>query len=274
MVPSGSDALRGDFGSHPSEQELILSYLRPRVASGGDRTWDFIHDADVYTADPADLTREFRPAIASDGEKAWYFFTPLRSKSRRGQRKARTVGSGEGCWHSEHAAKAVVAGVRRSRQIGRRQSFSFVKKEGGQRVRSGWLMVEICLNHGKEEGSADEIVLCKVYRSPRALPARGVKKSTAAVAASGRKRKADDKNSGAARHVRLCSRCRTEPAESQSETADDAVEEDEPPRGRSETGVLEDDSMADESDAPHGDETGDSSENRRNLRATPFYHFM
>jgi len=170
----------------------VKSYLIPRVASG-QHPCKFTHDADLYAAGPAALTSQFPPATASDGEKAWYIFTSLPAKSIHGQRRPRTVATGEGCWHSEAGVKPVFDG---DHQIGWRQFFSFMTKEEGQRVRnirSGWIMVEIGL---EQEGSSDELVLCKVYRSPRKGPAPSAVESTAAAGTSGRKRKADDNNTG------------------------------------------------------------------------------
>ncbi|KAM0920972.1 hypothetical protein ACQ4PT_007193 [Festuca glaucescens] len=90
--------------AHPSEQELIMSYLSPRVISG-EKSSKFIHEGDVYAAHPADLTREYAAAVSSNGDEAWYFFTAVRA--RGGCRRSRTVDSGEGCWHSEAGSKPV-----------------------------------------------------------------------------------------------------------------------------------------------------------------------
>jgi hypothetical protein len=172
---------------HPSEQELIETYLRPRVVSGdkpppsSSSCGFIIHEADVYSADPADLTRGFAPAVArSSGDEAWYFFSAVRGL--KGGRKARTVDDGAGCWHSEAGAKPVLA-ASSGRRLGHRQSFSFITKDDdGQRVRSGWLMVELSLDVDEEE----QLVLSKVYFSPRAP---GAKKPTTAAAMSRHKRK-------------------------------------------------------------------------------------
>ncbi|CAM0882043.1 unnamed protein product [Alopecurus aequalis] len=167
---------RQDFelDAHPSEQELISSYLTPRVVDG-DKSCRFIHNGDVYAAHPADITREYAPAVSSNGDEAWYFFTAVRA--RGGGRKARTLDLGEGCWHSEAGSKPVVSAHHGG--VGYRQNFSFVTKEDGARVRSGWLMVEL----GLHDDGQDEVTLCKVYFSPRAAAKK--------PAASARKRKAD-----------------------------------------------------------------------------------
>ncbi|XP_047055524.1 uncharacterized protein LOC124661692 [Lolium rigidum] len=309
---------RPDFACHPSDQALVQSYLIPRIASGL-HPCKFTHDADVYAAGPDALTTQFPPAISGDGEKAWYIFTTLPAKSTHGQRRPRTVATGEGCWHSEAGVKPVVDGD--NHQIGWRQFFSFMTKDAGRSTRTGWIMVEIGLD---QEGLTDELVLCKVYRSPRKGPA-----PTAALeSASGRsKRRADDNNSGAAltlgtapgrakestattppsgrkrkttgdsspgargpargvlklttpptsgrkkqgdkKKARLCTRCRIETAESDSGTSEDDDTEDDEARGGSGPGLLEHDSMTDESVAPHGHEAGDSSASART-----FYRFV
>lgn len=181
-----------DLVAHPSEEKLITSFLRPRAfasaSSGDDGPRAFIHDADVYSADPAELTAEFAPAVASNGDGAWYFFSTVRAKTRDGQRKARTVDTGEGCWHSEAGAKPVVDDA--GRYLGQRQSFSFVTKMDGRRVRSGWLMVELSLDDGRGGGGTD-MVLCKIYFSPRARVNGGAPAASASSSwLAGRKRKA------------------------------------------------------------------------------------
>ncbi|KAL6614745.1 hypothetical protein ACP70R_037015 [Stipagrostis hirtigluma subsp. patula] len=190
---------RAAFTSHPSDLELIEYYLRPWVASGL-KAGPFIHEADVYAADPADLVREFSPAVARDGERAWYFLCPLRPKNGRGRRKARTVASGEGCWHNEAKSKPVISGIGERHQVGHRQSFSFVKKEGGVRVRTGWLMMELRLladGGAQEEDAPGSLVLCKVYRSPR-NPERSDEEPTAvAASSSGPKAESNDDSSSA-----------------------------------------------------------------------------
>jgi len=153
---------RVDFSAHPSEQELILAYLLPRVSSDDNQPCPFIHDVDVYSLSPAELTNDFAPALAYTGDKAWYFFSALRAKSPGGQRKSRTVDTGGGYWQSEAGAKPVVMVFPEQRRLGHRRIFSFVTKVDGRRVRSGWLMVEIGLDGN------DDTVLCKIYFSPRA----------------------------------------------------------------------------------------------------------
>uniref|UniRef100_A0A0E0JM56 NAC domain-containing protein n=1 Tax=Oryza punctata TaxID=4537 RepID=A0A0E0JM56_ORYPU len=179
-----------DMDVHPTEQELVETYLRPRVVSGDKPSSSpcgfIIHEVDVYSANPADLTRGFAPAVArSSGDEAWYFFSAVRGL--KGGRKARTVDDGAGCWHSEAGAKPVFAASSGCR-LGHRQNFSFITKDDdGQRVRSGWLMVELSLDVDGQDDDEEQLVLSKVYFSPRAPGAK--KPTVAAVAMSRHKRK-------------------------------------------------------------------------------------
>jgi hypothetical protein len=45
------------FASHPSDAELVNSYLRPWVVSG-EKVGEFIHEADIYAAGPDRLTTD------------------------------------------------------------------------------------------------------------------------------------------------------------------------------------------------------------------------
>ncbi|KAM3350978.1 hypothetical protein ACQJBY_023165 [Aegilops geniculata] len=186
---------------HPSELELIKSYLLGRITK--DLSWEFIHDADVYAADPASLTVKFLAASDDSGEKVWYFFSPVRPKNVRGQRKARTLESGPGCWHSEAGTKAVEDGD--GCRVGYRQFFSFVYKHNGQRIRSGWLMVELRLDREQVEkmpSDDPDLVLCKLYFTPRVSSSTAHATAEAADEEIGGKRKNDDQSPDEAPPVR------------------------------------------------------------------------
>ncbi|CAD6237481.1 unnamed protein product [Miscanthus lutarioriparius] len=218
------------FTGHPSYEELIDSYLRHRIVSGT-KVSDFIHEADLYAADPDLLTSQYSPATADDGERTWYFFTTLRPRAPSKKHKKRKVDTGrEGSW-ANNGPKTTVFSYRGGRRqwIGQHQTFAFMEKVDGKRVRSAWRMVELSLDSdegGQEAGSSNLLVLCKVYRNPNAsvddessmavavAEADGEGPAASAVvtpgredadeeigaetaAGPGRKRKAGDKDSGA-----------------------------------------------------------------------------
>uniref|UniRef100_A0A0D3FR72 NAC domain-containing protein n=1 Tax=Oryza barthii TaxID=65489 RepID=A0A0D3FR72_9ORYZ len=169
---------------HPSDDGLITLFLRPSIAKipFEDR---LINHADVYSADPAELVGEHRPAPGTHGSSSVW--------RKTSGRRQRAVGGGcENVWKSEGGKKAVIGAD--GRRVGYLQKFSYGVYEssssGSARsfTRLGWCMTEYGLDDDAIDG-ADKQVLCKVYRSPRAVCAEA---RTAAAKCSGSKRKADD----------------------------------------------------------------------------------
>ncbi|EAZ29249.1 hypothetical protein OsJ_13313 [Oryza sativa Japonica Group] len=166
-------ALEPGYAFRPSDDGLITLFLRPKIAKIPFEH-RLINHADVYSADPTELVGEHRPAPGTHGSgSVWYFFCSPRytSKRKASGRRQRAVG-GESVWKSEGGKKAVIGAD------GRRVGFT----------RLGWCMTEYGLDDDATDG-ADKQVLCKVYRSPRAVCAEA---RTAAAKCSGSKRKADD----------------------------------------------------------------------------------
>lgn len=212
-------------GYHPSYEQLIGSYLRPRVVFGTEA--DFIHDADLYSADPYQLTGNHAAAIASDGERAWYFYTHLRLKGSSTNRMKRNVDAGrQGSWVGSGGAVNHDV-LSKGQRLGQRLGFDFQEKVDGNRVKTPWRMMELRLDPnvgGQRVGSPNFLVLSKVYLSRNAnaedessmavakadaeAPAasaavtpgpKGADEEIGAETAAGpgRKRKASDKDSGA-----------------------------------------------------------------------------
>lgn len=171
----------------PQDRELIDLFLRPKLA-GQPFHAGFIHDVDVYSAAPGKLVAKLDPAPGSGGGdgRVWYFFSPVHyvggdKNARRGggvARKSRTVGAADGkeWWHSETGPKP----VKDSATGGKFQKFSYKVKTASGVVKPGWLMVEYSVD-SQEHGGAD-LVLCKVYRSPRAPPLSRLSSSATSVA--------------------------------------------------------------------------------------------
>ncbi|KAM0929740.1 hypothetical protein ACQ4PT_001416 [Festuca glaucescens] len=175
----------------PEDDQLITRYLGLKIARQPlpAATADFIHEADVYAADPATLCAGFPPAYSGveESSKIWYFFTCPKAKNSRGSRKSRTVGENQGTWHSE-SRKDVFAG--KDRLVGYRRSFSHETSSG---EKSGWLMMEFGVGANQEDG----LVVSKIYKTPRpptdGCSARKKRKAkdSAAPSARGKKRKAE-----------------------------------------------------------------------------------
>ncbi|TVU37847.1 hypothetical protein EJB05_11189, partial [Eragrostis curvula] len=187
-----------DHSFTPSNESLVDRYLRPKIAGGqinDHANACFFNDADVCSARPYDLVRHRTPARvpcrdAGDGMQ-WFFFSPARCKSLT-TRRSRTIDgtSGKESWHSEGSPVAVEG----SAGGGFMQKFSYhVRPAPGVIEKPGWIMAEYTVN--KDTTRAGDLVLCKVYRSPRGPGRSRASSSSSASAAatnSGCKRKATD----------------------------------------------------------------------------------
>uniref|UniRef100_A0A0D9WZD8 NAC domain-containing protein n=1 Tax=Leersia perrieri TaxID=77586 RepID=A0A0D9WZD8_9ORYZ len=153
----------------PSESVLLDRYLQPKIA--GSSLDDLgckaiMHDVDVYLLPPDELTAKYEHAPAgSDGAKVWYFFCPItKPKNGRTARRSRTICGDIRRWYHSEGSKKVVNGC--AAVGGYYQKFTYKEKtESGGNVKPGWLMTEYGVT--PEHGGVD-LVLCKIYMSPRA----------------------------------------------------------------------------------------------------------
>ncbi|MCO5547824.1 hypothetical protein L7F22_001276 [Adiantum nelumboides] len=76
------------FRFHPTDEELVVHYLKNKVSSRP-LPVPIIAEIDLYKFDPWDL-----PGKAICGESEWYFFTPRDRKYPNGARPNRAAGSG------------------------------------------------------------------------------------------------------------------------------------------------------------------------------------
>jgi hypothetical protein len=110
----------------PEDAELITVYLNRKIAGSPlpAPTAHYVHDADVYAAEPAALVAGLLAASAKNGggSEEWYFFTSVKAKSSHDTRRCRTVAGGAGTWHSEKGRRDVLDG---DEVVGYRQVFTF-----------------------------------------------------------------------------------------------------------------------------------------------------
>uniref|UniRef100_A0A0D9W128 NAC domain-containing protein n=1 Tax=Leersia perrieri TaxID=77586 RepID=A0A0D9W128_9ORYZ len=162
----------------PSDDKLITLYLRPKITNTPFKN-NLINNADVYSSDPADLVANHNPAPGTqDSSSVWFFFCSPRYTSKRvsSGRRQRAIGAGaESTWKSEGGKKAVNGAD--GRPVGYLQKFSYGVYDSSTSskrafTRLGWCMTEYSLDDDDDvttnNGSTEKLVLCKVYRSPRA----------------------------------------------------------------------------------------------------------
>jgi hypothetical protein len=192
----------------PEDAELITVYLKRKIAGSPlpAPTARYIHDADVYAAEPAALVAGLLAASAKNGggSEEWYFFTSVKAKSSHDTRRCRTVAGGAGTWHSEKGRRDVLEG---DEVVGYRQVFTF-------EPRNGWLMLEYSVVDREDGGHRGEAipVICKIYQTCRQSSSKSL------MSGSKKRKAAQGERSGSGSHefstarVRRCLQFGSPPA--------------------------------------------------------------
>uniref|UniRef100_A0A0D9VA60 NAC domain-containing protein n=1 Tax=Leersia perrieri TaxID=77586 RepID=A0A0D9VA60_9ORYZ len=175
----------------PTEDELMLHFLRPQLRGFSPRVAGAVVEADPCAAAPWDL-------LALHGRRdEGYFFSPRARASRRKQSVRRTIAGG-GAWM--HSSTKNGQSVSELGVVVRwcRVNFCFYVfgGSGGEagRVSTGWMMAEYEITDPRcyrraDDGEEDEFwVLCHVRKSSRSPAVRD--STSAAAPAKSRRRKA------------------------------------------------------------------------------------
>lgn len=153
-----SSQLPPGFRFHPSDQELILHYLKKKVTSSPTHATAIVADIDIYKFDPWDL-----PGKALFGEGEWFFFSPRDRKYPNGSRPNRAAGCGY--WKATGTDKPILE-IGGSRCLGVKKALVFYKGKPPKGFKTDWVMHEyrILDNNEKHKGSMrlDDWVLCRV----------------------------------------------------------------------------------------------------------------
>ncbi|CAK8543832.1 unnamed protein product [Lathyrus sativus] len=166
--PHSEIQLPPGFRFHPSDEELVVHYLRNKVTSSP-LPASFIAEIDLYKYNPWEL-----PSKALFGEEEWYFFTPRERKYPKGLRPNRAAG--EGYWKATGTDKPILTSCGLE-SIGVKKALVFYKGRPPKGSKTEWIMHEYRLHHSvisnsNHSGSMrlDEWVLCRVRQktgSPR-----------------------------------------------------------------------------------------------------------
>ncbi|BFG28907.1 hypothetical protein CerSpe_151810 [Prunus speciosa] len=143
----------------PSEEELLLHYLFPRM-NGEDYPKGVVPDCDLYgTKEPWEIWRDFHSS--PDDQEDIYVFTTLKKKTPNGSRFCRTVGAtGTGVWKGEDSGKKIRA---RGSDIGIRKRFRYMNP--GSPHDDRWIMLEFQLDESLVRvRNKETIVLCLVRK--------------------------------------------------------------------------------------------------------------
>ncbi|XP_024310305.1 NAC domain-containing protein 67-like [Brachypodium distachyon] len=137
------------FQFHPTDDELILHYLRNRAASVPCPV-PIIADVDIYKFDPWDL-----PCQAVHGEQEWYFFSPRDRKYPNWIRPNRAAGSGY--WKATGKDKPI-HDCATGEPVGIKKGLVFYTGRPPMGRRTDWIMHEYRL-------ALDDWVLCRISMS-------------------------------------------------------------------------------------------------------------
>ncbi|XP_006658973.2 NAC domain-containing protein 2-like [Oryza brachyantha] len=172
QMMSPATSLPPGFRFHPTDEELILHYLRSRAAAEQCPV-PIIADVDIYKFDPWDL-----PPMAVYGESEWYFFSPRDRKYPNGIRPNRAAGSGY--WKATGTDKPIHDSSTGD-SVGVKKALVFYRGRPPKGTKTSWIMHEYRLAAAdplsKPPSSSssscrfrnvsmrlDDWVLCRIYK--------------------------------------------------------------------------------------------------------------
>ncbi|KAF3442852.1 hypothetical protein FNV43_RR16770 [Rhamnella rubrinervis] len=148
------------FRFHPSDEELIVHYLKNKIVSSP-LPANIITEIDLYKYDPWEL-----PGKASFGEDEWFFFTPRDRKYPNGTRPNRAAGSGY--WKATGTDKHILTSYG-TKSIGVKKALVFYAGRPPKGVKTDWIMNEYRLldtmfwtSNRKGSMRLDDWVLCRI----------------------------------------------------------------------------------------------------------------
>ena len=128
------------FRFHPTDEELIVYYLKRRVC-GRPLKLDAIAQVDIYKCEPWDLPDK---SLLQSRDLEWYYFSPKDRKYPNGSRTNRATGIGY--WKATGKDQTITSN---SRTVGMKKTLVFYTGRAPRGVRTNWVMLEerkFCLN--------------------------------------------------------------------------------------------------------------------------------
>ncbi|KAF8109415.1 hypothetical protein N665_0096s0028 [Sinapis alba] len=158
LVKNGVMRLPPGFRFHPTDEELVVQYLKRKVLSSP-LPASIIPDFDVCRADPWNLPGNL--------EKERYFFSTREAKYPNGNRSNRATGSGY--WKATGIDKRVVTS-RGNQIVGLKKTLVFYKGKPPHGSRTDWIMHEYRLSSFPPSSldPTQNWVLCRIFLKKRA----------------------------------------------------------------------------------------------------------
>ncbi|KAI8557764.1 hypothetical protein RHMOL_Rhmol04G0035100 [Rhododendron molle] len=157
------------FRFHPTDEELVVHYLKKKAASAP-LPVSIIAEIELYKFDPWEL-----PAKATFGEVEWYFFTPRDRKYPNGARPNRAATSGY--WKATGTDKPILTSGG-TQKVGVKKALVFYEGKPPKGIKTSWVMHEYRIadhkpsskppgfhaGHNKGSLRLDDWVLCRIYK--------------------------------------------------------------------------------------------------------------
>ncbi|CAL1410014.1 unnamed protein product [Linum trigynum] len=177
VTAAGSDLVGGvgagdfkwppGFRFHPTDEELILYYLKRRICRRKLRL-NVISELDVYKWDPEDLPGL---SLLKTGDRQWFFFSPRDHKYPNGGRGNR--GTAQGYWKATGKDRVITCN---SRNVGVKKTLVFYRGRAPTGERTDWVMHEYTLDEEELKrcpNVKDYYALYKVYKKSGPGPKNG-----------------------------------------------------------------------------------------------------
>ncbi|VVA29577.1 PREDICTED: NAC [Prunus dulcis] len=167
--PQPQPNLPPGFRFHPTDEELVVHYLKKKVTSAP-LPVAIIAEIELYKFDPWEL-----PAKATFGEQEWYFFSPRDRKYPNGARPNRAATSGY--WKATGTDKPVLTSGG-TQKVGVKKALVFYGGKPPKGIKTNWIMHEYRLADSKTSNKPpgcdlgnkknslrlDDWVLCRIYK--------------------------------------------------------------------------------------------------------------
>uniref|UniRef100_A0A0D9X0F2 NAC domain-containing protein n=1 Tax=Leersia perrieri TaxID=77586 RepID=A0A0D9X0F2_9ORYZ len=144
--PGSAPELPPGFRFHPTDEELVVHYLKKKAASVP-LPVTIIAEVDLYKFDPWEL-----PEKASFGEQEWYFFSPRDRKYLNGARPNRAATSGY--WKATGTDKPIMASGSSRERVGVKKALVFYRGKPPKGIKTNWIMHEYRLTDTSSSANA------------------------------------------------------------------------------------------------------------------------
>ncbi|KAG5520565.1 hypothetical protein RHGRI_033219 [Rhododendron griersonianum] len=162
FVKNGVLRLPPGFRFHPTDEELVVQYLRRKIFACP-LPASIIPDFDVCKSDPWDLP--------GDSDQERYFFSTREAKYPNGNRSNRATGSGY--WKATGIDKQIVTSRGTNQAVGMKKTLVFYRGKPPHGSRTDWIMHEYRLvstetdTKNSTQSSGENWVLCRIFLKKR-----------------------------------------------------------------------------------------------------------